>query len=214
MPLYMTDITPAEGGWAVWKCTETAGELLRLLPSEGLYVKEIRALHAHERRILERLAVRVLMYTCWGEEHAVDYLPSGAPFLSDRLYHISISHTSGYVALCWHPAQPVGIDIELIRPKALHLAPRFMHPSEHAEGDPLTAATLHWSAKETLYKLLPHQENTDFTLHLRITPFTLTREGTLTTRDMRHGSITRRLHYRVEPDFVLTWHHPHTPLSF
>lgn len=214
MPLYMTDITPAEGGWAVWKCTETAGELLRLLPSEGLYVKEIRALHAHERRILERLAVRVLMYTCWGEEHAVDYLPSGAPFLSDRLYHISISHTSGYVALCWHPAQPVGIDIELIRPKALHLAPRFMHPSEHAEGDPLTAATLHWSAKETLYKLLPHQENTDFMLHLRITPFTLTREGTLTARDMRHGSITRRLHYRVEPDFVLTWHHPHTPLSF
>lgn len=213
MPLYLSDFTPDDGGWAVWQRTETDDELRRMFPAGGLYLRETDAFRAHPARLSERLAVRALMLACWGTEHPVAYLPGGAPCLADGRYHISISHTGRYAALCWHPSLPAGIDIELIRPKALRLAPRFMHPSERAEGDPLTVAVLHWSAKETLYKLLPRQEATDFARHLRITPFTLAREGTLTARDVRPGGITRTLHYRVEHDFVLTWHHPHTPLS-
>ena len=192
----------------MWQCTETVEELLCQLPPEGIYLQEIKALHAHQRRILERLAIRTLMFTCWKEEHEVTYLPTGAPRLADNRYNISISHTNGYAALCWHPTQPVGIDIELIRHKALRLAPRFMHSSEHAEGDKLISAVLHWSAKETIYKLLPQQENTDFTRHLRIFPFVISTEGILTGTDLRRKNIVYPLHYRVEQDFVLTWSHP------
>ncbi len=209
MPLYMSDFTPDKGGWAVWQCTETDNELRHLLPSDGLYNREMDSFHAHARRIRERLAVRVLMYACWGKEHTVAYLPSKAPYLTDSQYRISISHTDGYAAICWHPSSPVGIDIELLRPKTLRLIPRFMHPSEHAEGNLLTVATLNWSAKETLYKLLPCQEATDFIHHLRIAPFTLARKGVLIARDVRQKNIVYTLHYRVESDFVLTWLHPY-----
>ena len=79
-----------------------------------------------------------------------------------------------------------------------------MHPDEHAEGDPLTAAVLHWSSKETLYKLLRRQEDTDFLHHLRIHPFTLASQGQLTGEDLRDSRERFTIDYLLDTDFVLT----------
>lgn len=190
----------------MWKVTETEDELQASLPESGLYRNEIARLHTASKRRLERLAVRVLMYTCWGKEEEVAYTENGRPRLKTGRYHISISHTQGYVALCWHPARTVGIDIEQIRPKALGLTARFMHPDEHAEGDALHEALLHWSAKETLYKMLPRQEATDFVRHLFIRPFTIGPQGVMFGIDRRDPALSYRLNYRLDADFVLTWH--------
>lgn len=207
MPLHLADYTPETGGWAIWRVTEQEDELQALLPACGRYRNELSRLHAAPKRRMERLAVRVLMYTCWGREEEVAYTADGRPYLKDGRWHISISHTQGYAALCWHPAHTVGIDIECLRPKALGLTARFMHPDEHAEGEALHEALLHWSAKETLYKMLPRQEGTDFARHLFIHPFTILPQGTTCGTDRRNPARSYRLDYLVDTDFVLTWHH-------
>lgn len=204
MPLYRSAPLTDDGGWAVWKVTETEATLRSLLPAEGAYLQELSQFQAHPKRKLERLAVRTLMFNCWKTEHPVAYTPDGRPYLTDGTYSISISHTDGYVALCWHPHHDVSIDIERLSPKALRLSTRFMHPDEHAEGDPLTVAVLHWSSKETLYKLLRRQEDTDFLHHLRIHPFTLASQGQLTGEDLRDSRERFTIDYLLDTDFALT----------
>ena len=208
MPLYATHYTAAEGGWATWKMTETPDELFRLLPPGGLYATEIARSRLHPKRLLERLAVRALMYRCWHEEHAVAYRSDGKPCLTDHKFHISITHTAGYAGLCWSICPDVSVDMESRGPKALRLAFRFMHPDEYADGPSELAALLHWSAKETLYKMLPEQEGTDFARDLFIRPFAIENEGIMTGTDRRKASVCHSIAYRLFPDFVLTWHHP------
>ena len=64
---------------------------------------------------------------------------------------------------------------------------------------------LHWSAKETAYKML-HRTNVDFLQHLSIQPFPEQEEGTLLLRETRtDDKRTLSVNYKVFPDFVLTY---------
>ncbi len=191
-------------GWAVWKIEERECDFLTMLPVNGIYVKELETYQAIAKRRMERLAVRVLMYTCWGVEYEVCYHVSGKPYLANGLYFISISHTQGYVALVWSGHRRVSIDIESVSPKALKLRQRFMHPDEHGEGDSLLESLLHWSAKESLYKILPMQEQVDFANHLRVFPFTIQEQGYMVAHDRRNPTVRYDLFYQVDANYVMT----------
>ena len=80
-----------------------------------------------------------------------------------------------------------------------------MREDEKAEGDEVYALLLHWSAKETLYKLLG-QEEVDLKEHLRILPFSVKQEGQMQANEYK--TVERRSYtvsYQLEKDFVLTW---------
>lgn len=205
MPLYKKEFLTGGGGWAVWNITETNKELVNMLPVGGCYQKEIEAFKASSARIRERLAIRVLMYYCWGNEHEVAYCDSGKPFLVDGSFFISVSHTNGYASICWSPFKKVSIDIEFIRPKALRLQERFVHPDEHVGGDKIYGAILLWSMKETLFKILENQDAVSFLHHLFIYPFMIQSEGYAFGTDRRNPAIVYKLNYRIDRDFVLTY---------
>lgn len=206
MPLHKSK-ADANGGWAVWQVTETAEELWHLLPTEGLYAKELKLFTGAPKRLLERLAVRVLLYTCLGKEYEIVYTPNGKPYLASGRWHISISHTSGFVAVCWHSERITGIDIERSGGKALRLITRFISPAdERLDTDyPQESALLYWSAKETLYKMLSRQEATDFVEHLHVEPFKVQKEGVLLGYDHRNPRPLYDLEYLLEADFALVW---------
>lgn len=64
---------------------------------------------------------------------------------------------------------------------------------------------LHWSAKETMYKVLDMAE-VDFLQHLKVCPFKLSSFGTFTGESYRKSSKTRFLiHYLIHPEFVCTY---------
>ena len=158
--------------------------------------------------VRERLAVRVLLKTLCGEEKKVVYLPSGKPYLADGSAHISISHTNGYVAVALHPTEEVGIDIERYGVRVRRVVSRFVRPDEEKtmnQGDEVYVLLLHWSAKETLFKVMG-VEGVDFIRHLHIFPFVMEEEGCLEAQEYR---TEEQWHYRVRylthPDFVLTW---------
>lgn len=206
MPLYRTykqgDLTVA-----VWKVDETVEQLRSMFCQFSLYEKGFARFSA-EKRKQEWLAVRVLLKEMLGEEKEIDYHPSGKPYLKDRSSCISFSHTNGYVAVALHPTAEVGVDIEQYGHRVQRVASRFVREDEKvsiASGDEVYGLLLHWSAKETMFKLMDDQ-GVDFIDHLHIQPFVLRERGSFEAREYRSGKERGFLiHYDTHPDYVLTF---------
>ena len=87
--------------------------------------QEFERLKAPSRK-LEYLAVRVLLKTMLGKEVRIGHEPSGKPFLTGGEYHVSISHTKGYVAVGLHESAQPGIDIEVYGERVRKVESRFI----------------------------------------------------------------------------------------
>ncbi len=204
MPLFRTH-KEGELLLGVWKVEETVEQLRGMLEHQALYEESLSRFV--EKRKREWLAVRVLLTRLCGEEKEIAYRPSGKPFLADGSFHIGISHTTGYVAVALHPSREVGVDIEQYGTRIRRVASRILRPDEKpvARGDgEIDALLLHWSAKETLFKLMD-EPGVDWS-HLRIRPFTLSETGFL---EIQEYYTTQQecflVRYVTHPDFVLTW---------
>lgn len=206
MPLYRT-YRQGELLVGVWKVEETIGQLRSMFVDFSLYESGLQKFKS-EKRQLEWLAVRVLLKKLLGEEKAIAYLPSGKPYLEDRSTCISFSHTSGYVAVAVHPTNEVGIDIEQYGVRVQKLASRFVREDERVSveaGDEVYALLLHWSAKETMFKLM-EQSDVDFLEHLHILPFIPEISGEMEAVEYRTDMHqTFQISYHTHPDYVLTF---------
>ena len=194
--------------WAVWKMEEPLDVLLSLLPNTRKISSEKELLRfTSERRKMEWLSVRVLLYSMLQEDKEIVYSSEGKPFLSDHSFYISISHTKGYVAVMLASSVPVGIDIEQYAQRVHKVCDRYVRPDEQVEsyqGDITWGLLLHWSAKEAVFKRM---ENADADLRkLRLTHFIPQEEGTFQVQEL--VTAQQELYsvgYRICPDFVLTW---------
>lgn len=192
---------------AIWKVDETVEQLCSMFRHFSIVEEGFIRLSA-EKRKQEWLAVRVLLKEMLGEEKEIGYLPSGKPYLKDKSMHVSFSHTNGYVAVALHPTDEVGVDIEQYGTRVQRVASRFIREDEKvsvASGDEIYGLLLHWSAKETMFKLMDEQA-VDFIDHLHIQPFVLQKEGSFEAREYRSDKERRFLiHYDTHPDYVLTY---------
>lgn len=206
MPLYRTY---QQGNLTVgiWKVDETVEQLRSMFHQFSIY-EEGFARFSAEKRKQEWLAVRVLLKEMLGEEKEIAYNSSGKPCLKDGSACISFSHTNGYVAVAIHPSAEVGVDIEQYGTRVQRVASRFIREGEKvsiASGDEIYGLLLHWSAKETMFKLMDDQA-VDFIDHLHILPFVLQKEGTFEAREYRSDKKRNfRIHYNTHPDYVLTF---------
>lgn len=186
---------------------ESVEELLALLPHSVEYEQAMQRFTAVHRR-LEWLSVRVLLYQLLGEAKEIGYESSGKPYLTDRSFFISISHTKGYVAVILSPTAEVGVDIEQYGQRVHKVAHKFMREDERAgiyDDDTTWGLLLHWSAKEVMFKCMGTAE-VDFREHLYIVPFELQAQGTFVAHEYRTARQRSFLiHYLLHPDFVLTW---------
>ena len=206
MPLYRIyrnrDLTVG-----IWKVDETVEQLRSMFHQFSVY-EEGFARFSSEKRKQEWLAVRVLLKELCGEEKTIAYLPSGKPYLEDGSLHVSFSHTNGYVAVAIHPSVEVGIDIEQYGTRVRRVASRFIREDEWVSvdaGDETYALLLHWSAKETMFKLM-EDAGVDFIDHLHILPFEPKDSGTFKAREYRSDKEQEFfIHYDTHPDYVLTF---------
>lgn len=176
-----------------------------------------------EKRKCEWLTARTLLKTLSGEEKEIAYRPNGKPFLSDRSYHISISHTnyrevtdqtgngklSGYVAMVLNEEKNVAIDIEMISPRVLKIKNRFLNREETkaiAADAEIVHLLLHWSAKESVFKILD-AKNVDYQSKIHIRPFRpaigeWSSFEAYETRTEKQNVF--QVHYFVRENYVLT----------
>jgi phosphopantetheinyl transferase len=190
----------------VWRCDESIEELLRAVPLPQSVIDESQSFKAPHRRA-EWLFVRALFREMTGRYIPITYEESGKPRVEGGF--ISISHTKGYVAVAYSAVREVAVDIEQYGERVVKVAPRFMNPAERPSeynGSTTWSLLLHWSAKETAYKMVGLSA-VDFTNSIIIRPFEVTPSGTLFA-DTKIGEDRWNclpIDYLIDRDFVLTF---------
>ncbi len=186
----------------IWKIEESSEVLLsQLLHHE--WIQNIYTVKA-ESRVLEILSTRILIKVLTSEEKEVRYSSTGRPSLADESYHMSVSHTKGYVAVAINKEKPIGLDVEYISEKIRRVQSRLISDKEYIDKDnELIHLLLHWSAKEAMFKYLD-AEGVDFRKNLFVSKFTPEEKGTFNTKETRSSLQTEfNAYYKVEKEFVL-----------
>lgn len=191
----------------VWKITEPYDELLSLLPDKGeMYSDRLNSFKS-EKRKMESLAVRVLLFTLLKEEKPISYLSSGKPYFPDASAFLSMTHTKGYAAVIVSKTREVGIDIERRSNRVARIAHKFVGENEEWQSDSTdrnTRLTMIWAAKEVAFKCMD-KSDIDFIGHLKLR-FNANDKPALSVREKRTPANRRfDIGYRVFDDFVLAW---------
>ena len=189
----------------IWTIDEDV-ELLFRKAELGEHEMSLYEKITHPKRQLEFLASRVLLHNV-DPENQILYNQSGAPYLDNNRANVSVSHTDGVVCLL-HSPQRCGIDVETIGSRALRLSHRFLSKSEMRfidEEHPGRSATLIWSVKETLFKML-RKEGIDFATQLLVRSIEPKNHNTIRTSIITEKSESEHVvHFDFIGDKVLTW---------
>ena len=105
------------------------------------------------KKLFQKKVLKVLFTSIIGE-HTLLHKDSGAPFLKNSDYKISISHSSNLFAIYLSKKLTIGIDIERIKKDLNKGKHYFLNASEIKVGWKPNELYLIWSAKESFYKLL------------------------------------------------------------
>ncbi|HEV7379692.1 MAG TPA: 4-phosphopantetheinyl transferase, partial [Dyadobacter sp.] len=99
----------------LWQISETVDTLLQPLTLTS--AEEIVLLNKRsERKKKEWLAVRNLLKMMVPANTGLHYDTHGKPFLNNSDAHISISHSAEYAVVYIDTFDPVGVDIQIIKP--------------------------------------------------------------------------------------------------
>jgi phosphopantetheinyl transferase len=164
---------------------------------------------ANEERRTQHLAVRLLFKLMMPEADLSQLVmaDNGKPYLIGLPFHFSFSHCKGYAA-CAVDDQSIGIDIEIIHPRILKVAHKFLNEEEKAmiagleEQEQLNQLAFLWAAKEAMYKKY-EQLGIDFAKDFNILELTQGDRGTVPAQILHKGLNTNViLDFHFGSDYV------------
>lgn len=200
--LYLKEYITESTLIGVWKIEESREQLLAMLSCRE-WILHISAIKS-ESRVLEILAARILMKELIGEEKEVYYAESGKPFLTDKSFHISVSHTKGYVAVAVNKEKEIGLDIEQVSEKIRRVQSRIVSDKEYIDPqNELIHLLLHWSAKEAMFKFID-REGVNFLDNLFVDKFTPEGKGYFYASETRTEEQNHfKAYYQIEKEFII-----------
>ena len=181
----------------LWKIDESIDEFLSPYP----HLEQVVSCYHHLELKRQKMAVYALLYAMIGNYQVViNHDLHGKPLLQD--FHISVSDTTGYVAIILSRTKEVAVDIEYYSNRVDRIAKRFLREDEVA--DTTESRLIHWSAKETVFKYFSaHQlQYADMRLH----PFQVTSEGCVNVDNLK-ANQTVPVYYHLNDRYVLTYAH-------
>ncbi len=172
MPV-LTLLKPASRTSAgIWHILEKEEELAQMTrnPDEAGCPTVI----THPLKRKQWLACRIILQHIAGMNVEVFYNENGKPMAGEAGLFISFSHSGEYAAAMIGDGIPVGIDIEVIKPRIFRVARHFLNKEEldalaDESGDP-ARLYVYWCAKEAIFKLFG-KPGTDFRNDITIHPF-------------------------------------------
>ena len=205
--LIRKEFVDKNGVMGIWKITETREELFNMLSLTNQakaqqYLSNIKS----NRRVLEWLSSRLLLQLLTDDDKTIEHTDQGQPFLSDKSFNISISHSKDYAVVLLHKYKKVGVDIENYSNRILKIENRFISENEYIDpSNRMLHLILHWCAKETMYKLMNSTEIV-FKTHLHIHPFQIKDTGVMDAYEIfTECKSTFKINYEVNSDFILAW---------
>lgn len=203
------------GLWEISEDVDALEKLARLSTQDLVTFSSITALH----RKKEWLATRALLNLLHNEPTQINYSNEGQPFLGNGKCNISISHTTGFVAVMLHEILIPGIDIELTSRQVSRVAGRFLSAEEFAacteySGFSNRKLLLHWCAKEAVFKMVPFS-NVEFSTDILIslndtTHYTGSFQGMFLNRSCY---IPISLEYLEKDGVIIVWGTAHEILT-
>ena len=164
----------------------------------------------NEERKVQHLAVRLLFKLMMPDADLSKMLmaDNGKPYLQGQSFHFSFSHCKGYAAVAVSDTDPIGIDIEIIHPRILKVANKFLNEAEQglianlSEADQLKQMAFFWAAKESMYK--QHEQlGIDFARDFNVLSIATEDRG-IVSAQILHKSIEKRvsLTYHYGQDYI------------
>lgn len=205
MPLYKQIWFGSDAALQIWLLEEDVPSLFaKAALGEDEMPKYLKI--THPKRKMEFLASRILLHNVFPESQIL-YDDMGAPYICSVDAKVSVSHTDGIVCLL-HSNKNCGVDVEVINSRALRLANRFTSELERGlidEEFPERSATLIWSVKETLFKML-RKEGIDFAKQLHVQQIDGEKQKTILTRVHADNiEFEQVVYYEFMGKYVLTW---------
>lgn len=183
----------------LWQMEETVEQLYDRYSWMEKYRALLSERYKNEGRKKEFLAVRGLLHEMLGEKVGeITHNEAGKPMLQD--YHVSISHTQGFVALIVSKTKEVGVDVEYISDRVKRIASKFMRKDEKAVD--VDSLLVHWCAKETIYKLFSEQ-NLQYE-EMRVKPFNVMADWICEVENMKSKKKVT-VDFELTMEFVLTY---------
>jgi hypothetical protein len=122
-----------------------------------------------QRKEVEKESINLLINESMGADFTLEYDVFGKPWPVNKSGFISLSHSANWVAFCFHPNQPMGIDVETTRHQLAKIAPRILNQSElsilEKSENKQRALQVFWGGKEALYKAYG-KKNLEFSTQL------------------------------------------------
>ncbi len=164
----------------------------------------------NEERKIQHLAVRLLFKLMMPEAdlNKMVMADNGKPYLQGVPFHFSFSHCKGYAAVAVSDTDPIGIDIEIIHPRILKVAHKFLNDAEKAlisnlsEEDQLKQMAFLWASKEAMYKQY-EQLGIDFARDFNVLEMAKEESGTVSAKILHKGiEQLVKLDYHFGSDYV------------
>jgi phosphopantetheinyl transferase len=164
----------------------------------------------NEERKTQHLAVRLLFKLMMPEAdlNKMVMADNGKPYLLGVPFHFSFSHCKGYAAVAVSDTDSIGIDIEIIHPRILKVAHKFLNETEQgmiatlSESAKLNQMAFFWAAKEAMYK---HYEKLgiDFSKDFNVLQTANEQKGTVSAQILHKGlNYNVLLDYHFGDDYV------------
>lgn len=208
MGLYLRKKLDNGGEISVWEVTESEEELLKIISIPNEELEELFLTKSEARR-REKLAVRALLNTVFEDKVYLGHHDNGSPFIQNNSIHISITHTTRFVAIITHPTEDVGIDVESLE-RDFSAVEKIALSEEEKEDLSDKNRNLHlaiyWCAKEALYKRMS-QHGVNFAKQMEIDRFSPKEEGEIdaTFIDKDGEEEEFELQYEIFENHVLVW---------
>jgi len=166
----------------IWEITEPLEEICSKVKLSREERKIFSCLKSHARKHQWLSYRMILPYLVKPKDmSSIDYDNCGKPFLNNGVKHISVAHSGKFSALIASTKHSVGIDIEKIQPKIVHLTEKFMNNHELdqiSSRHEIESLYLVWTSKEAIYKLYGKKDIL-FKDHINIFPFDFKGHGTI-----------------------------------
>jgi phosphopantetheinyl transferase len=164
----------------------------------------------NEERKIQHLAVRLLFKLMMPEADLNNMVmgDNGKPYLQGVPFHFSFSHCKGYAAVAVSDTDPIGIDIEIIHPRILKVAHKFLNDNEKgmlvdlSGEEQLKQMAFFWAAKEAMYK--QHEQlGIDFAKDFNVQGLASENRGMITAQILHKGVEKKvNLDYHFGEDYV------------
>lgn len=182
----------------VWKIEDTVEAILAEDSQLHDVLQLVDVYHSDVRR-KETLAVYALLFAMTHDASLrIEHDELSRPLVKG--YRVSISHTRGYAALILSTKEAVAVDIEYMSNRVERIASKFVRADEKALD--VASKLIHWSVKETIYKLFAFEKLEMF--DIRLHPFSVNPDGLVKVDDLKI-SKTQWVKYRINDQYVLTY---------